>query len=235
MKIKQAEKRVIQRSQIKLAPYNPRKISEKAKKGLKANLKKVGLLGGIVWNEGTGNLVSGHQKIRIIDEVEGYNPETQENDYQITVEVVNLTEKEEKEQNIFMNSTTVQGGFDNDLLADLLKDIDYKAAGLDEADMNVLIADVPVFDVADYNKLVKSDFQNLERLTDEEREAKKKAVKEAKQKTKDKMEENYEEGESYIVVSFSSYENKVFFMEMLNQPSENKYVKGEELMERLQS
>jgi len=234
MKVKQAEKRVLWRSEITLAPYNPRKISDKAKKALRANLKKVGLLGGIVWNENTGNLVSGHQKVRIIDELENYDTETKENDYEITVEVVSLSEKEEKEQNIFMNSTTVQGEFDNDLLADLLKEIDYKSAGLDESDLNVLIADVPIFDVSDYNQLVKSDFQDLESITDAEREAKKQAVKEAKQKTKNKMEESYEEGESYIVVSFTNYENKVFFMEMLGQPSDNKYIKGEELINKLQ-
>lgn len=169
MKVKQAQSITIQRSQINFASYNPRRLSDTAKKKLKANLKRIGLAGGIVWNKTTGNLVSGHQRLSIIDEIEKYNPDTHENDYPIRVEVLQLSDKEEKEQNIFFNSTTAQGEFDNDLLAALIPEIDYDLAGLDEADINVLIADVPVFDVADYNQAVKDDFRNLEQITDEER------------------------------------------------------------------
>ena len=187
MKVKQAQSITIQRSQINFASYNPRRLSDTAKKKLKANLKRIGLAGGIVWNETTGNLVSGHQRLSIIDEIEKYNPDTHENDYPIRVEVLQLSDKEEKEQNIFFNSTTAQGEFDNDLLAALIPEIDYDLAGLDEADINVLIADVPVFDIADYNQAVKDDFRNLEQITDEERLARKEAVKQAKQETKDRL------------------------------------------------
>lgn len=100
-KITQPESREIQRSDINFANYNPRKITQEARKNLKANLKRVGLLGGIVWNEVTGNLVSGHQRISVIDEVNKYNPDTRTNDYLIRVEVVHMDEKTEKEQNIF--------------------------------------------------------------------------------------------------------------------------------------
>ena len=96
-KIQQAECRVILRSQINFASYNPRRISEDARKALKANLKRLGLMGGIVWNEDSGNLVGGHQKVSIIDEVNRYNSETHDNDYEIRVEVVHLSEKEEQQ------------------------------------------------------------------------------------------------------------------------------------------
>lgn len=49
-KITQPESREIRRSDINFADYNPRKITQEARKSLKANLKRVGLLGGIVWN-----------------------------------------------------------------------------------------------------------------------------------------------------------------------------------------
>lgn len=140
----QAEAREVLRSQITLAAYNPRKISEKARKQLKANLKRVGLMGGIVWNESSGNLVSGHQKVGIMDEVNKYNLQTHENDYKIRVEVVHLTEKEEKEQNLFMNNRAVQGEFDDDMLIQMLGDIEYQNAGFDDFDMELLgIADIP--------------------------------------------------------------------------------------------
>lgn len=237
MKVKQAQSITIQRSQINFASYNPRRLSDTAKKKLKANLKRIGLAGGIVWNETTGNLVSGHQRLSIIDEIEKYNPDTHENDYPIRVEVLQLSDKEEKEQNIFFNSTTAQGEFDNDLLAALIPEIDYDLAGLDEADINVLIADVPVFDVADYNQAVKDDFRNLEQITDEERLAHKEAVKQAKQATKDNLSEEVI-GDPYITLSFYDYESKLYFMEVLKNKIEkakiiysvrpdDKYIKGE--------
>ena len=237
MKVKQAQSITIQRSQINFASYNPRRLSETAKKKLKANLKRIGLAGGIVWNETTGNLVSGHQRLSIIDEIEKYNPDTHENDYSVRVEVLNLSDKEEKEQNIFFNSTTAQGEFDNDLLAALIPEIDYDLAGLDEADINVLIADVPVFDVADYNQAVKDDFRNLEQITDEERLARKEAVKQAKQATKENLSEEVI-GDPYITLSFYDYESKLYFMEVLKNKIEeakiiysvrpdDKYIKGE--------
>ena len=237
MKVKQAQSITIQRSQINFASYNPRRLSDTAKKELKANLKRIGLAGGIVWNETTGNLVSGHQRLSIIDEIEKYNPDTHENDYPIRVEVLQLSDKEEKEQNIFFNSTTAQGEFDNDLLAALIPEIDYDLAGLDEADINVLIADVPVFDVADYNQAVKDDFRNLEQITEEERLARKEAVKQAKQATKDNLSEEVI-GDPYITLSFYDYESKLYFMEVLKNKIEgakiiysvrpdDKYIKGE--------
>lgn len=137
-KIKQPESREIQRSQINFANYNPRKITPEARKKLKANLKRVGILGGVVWNEVTGNLVSGHQRVSVIDEVNRYNSETNENDYLIRVEVVQMDEKTEKEQNVFMNNRNVQGDFDSDMLKDLLDGIDYNLAGLDDFDLNML-------------------------------------------------------------------------------------------------
>lgn len=236
MKIKQSETKELKRSKIKFAWYNPRKISEDARKRLKKNLKEKGLLGGIVWNETTGNLVSGHQKIAIIDEIEKYNPETLDNDYQIRVEIVQLSEKEEKEQNIFMNSPSAQGEYDNDLLADLMKDIDFETAGLTQEDINVLITDVPFFELAEFNNDIANDFKELEQKTDEEKtiekEARKQAVKEAKARVKEQLQQEVE-GEPWVTLSFQSYANKVTFMEMIEQDIDLKMIKGEPLIDRL--
>ena len=150
------------------------------------------------------------------------------------MEVLQLSDKEEKEQNIFFNSTTAQGEFDNDLLAALIPEIDYDLAGLDEADINVLIADVPVFDIADYNQAVKDDFRNLEQITDEERLARKEAVKKA---NKERLAQEVA-GDPYITLSFYDYESKLYFMEVLKNKIEeakiiysvhpdDKYIKGE--------
>ena len=237
--IKQAPAREVQRSQINFASYNPRKLSEDARKRLKANLKRIGLAGGIVWNEATGNLVSGHQRLSILDEIQRYDPETGKNDYPIRVEVLNLTEKEEKEQNIFMNSTTAQGEFDSDLLAQMLPDIDIDLAGLDSSDVSILMAESPTFDIADFHQASSQGFANIAPpLTEEERQARKEHVKEVRAQTAGKMEDEYYEGESYVTLSFQSYANKLYFMEVLKQllpeqriaPSD-RYIKGEPVHE----
>ena len=174
-KIAQAESRTILRSQINFASYNPRQISEFARKKLKANLKKVGLLGGIVWNEDTGNLVSGHQRVGIIDEVNRYNHQTHENDYEIRVDVAHLSIKEEKEQNMLMNNPKVQGDFVSDILRELANGedaVDFEAAGFDDFDLE-LYGITPITDeemsqiveMGDGTEPVESDW-GKERLTE---------------------------------------------------------------------
>ncbi|MCO7112465.1 ParB N-terminal domain-containing protein [Bacteroides uniformis] len=58
-KYQKFETATINRGQIKNAEYNPRRISDSAKKKLKDNIKRVGLLDTIVVNKNTMNIVSG--------------------------------------------------------------------------------------------------------------------------------------------------------------------------------
>ena len=56
-------------SDLKPAAYNPRMIDEKSFEGLKFSLTEFGDLSGIVFNKRTGNLVTGHQRVKaLIDE-----------------------------------------------------------------------------------------------------------------------------------------------------------------------
>ena len=123
--IKQNEPIKIKRSQIKLAGYNPRKISPEAKRKLKENLSKMGLMGGLVWNKRTGNLVSGHQRLSILDIDKNYDVKTFENDYDVFVTCVDLSEKDEKTQNIFFNNQSAMGFFDEDKLHEIMKEVDF--------------------------------------------------------------------------------------------------------------
>jgi len=68
-KIKESKTIVIKRSQIKFAPYNPKKHSEEDIKQQVKNFKVMGFLGGVVWNKRTGNLVSGHKRVMAMDKV----------------------------------------------------------------------------------------------------------------------------------------------------------------------
>lgn len=251
-KIPEAEVRKIQRSQIILAEYNPRTIQDEAKKRLEKNVKKK-LYGGIVWNERTGNLVSGHQRIGVADKANKYNPETKENDYWITVVVADLSEKEEKEQNIFFNSKAVMGDTDYKKLAQIAPYIDVDLAGLDAVDLSFIEmeipvpveVDVPVFEpqAAKKEKSITQELDNSvstpeasisemerEELEEKSRQEKIDAVKKVKEQVKQGA---VYEGDPYFTISFDSYENKVFFLEQFGISADVKIIKGEELAEKI--
>ena len=216
----------ILRSEIVMANYNPRKISEKAQAAIKRNIKSVGLLGGLVWNEQTKNLVSGHQRLTIMDVLQKYDG-TPATDYLVKVEKVSLDLKTEKEQNIFMNSQSVQGEYDYDLLAGLLTDIDTTAAGLDENDLNMIIAESPSFDFGS-NEEAKEDIKAMEKPYEE----RKQIIKDMKAAQKEKMESKFE-GDPYFTMSFDSFENKAEFLERFGFNPSERFIKGEIFAQKL--
>ena len=255
-KIKQAQHITVRRSEINFANYNPREISDEARKMLKANLKRVGLLGGIVWNKTTGNLVSGHQKVAIMDEVNRYNDG--DNDYVLEVDVAELDEKTEKEQNIFMNNRSVQGEFDDEMLKSMLSDIDFSNAGLDDFDLQMLgigniDEDTTVgltwseVETAETNGLqhiaeamkdgeedVKTDRSvNFYEDTAENQIKRHNEV----QKIKDRIigQKTSDGGMlSYVVLSFPTPEARIRFMAGLGYTEEDKYVDGEEFARKIE-
>jgi hypothetical protein len=120
----------IDRSNILNAPYNPRIIDPSAKAKLRKSLATDGLVETLVWNKRTGNLVSGHQRIALLDELE------QSQDYALTVSAIDVTLKKEKQINVFLNNTKAQGSFELDALAMLLQESDFsfENAGFDKVD-----------------------------------------------------------------------------------------------------
>jgi hypothetical protein len=119
---------LVKRSQIKIAGYNPRRISPEARRKLEANLKSRGLMGGFIWNSVTGNLVSGHQRLAVLDKQNKYKADDPKTDYDVWVTKVELNEKEEKEQNVFLNNQSAMGFFDDEKLKDLMKNINFSEA-----------------------------------------------------------------------------------------------------------
>lgn len=227
-KILQSETRIVHRSSIKLAAYNPRTISDEARKRLKTNLKRVGVLGGIVWNEDTGNLVSGHQRVSVMDEVNKYNLESKENDYEIKVEVVHLTEKQEKEQNLFMNNRSVQGEFDNEMLKDLLSDIDFDNAGFDEFDLESLGLDIPSLE--NINDVI-SDVPSWSEDTEENQLKRKVDTAFNKERVAKEKDEDDRGAESYVCLTFSNRISKESFMVKFGFDVGEQFIKGEEFSE----
>lgn len=109
----------IRRSQIRFATYNPRRISEEASDGLGKSLARFGLCEALVWNEQTGNLVGGHQRLSQIDAKE------RGEDYWIDVAAVNLDPRKEVQLNVLLNQTDIQGEFDMAALQELADNFDF--------------------------------------------------------------------------------------------------------------
>lgn len=134
---KGSETKIIKRSQINLNPCNPKLHTDADIKLQKANIKKVGLLGGIQWNESTGNLIDGHKRVMSCDLIQGYDG-TPDTDYDIKVEAVDFDEKTEKEQLLFMAKS--QDPIDFNVVANKfdLDDISLKNAGFLDSEIEQL-------------------------------------------------------------------------------------------------
>ena len=141
-----AEYRVIHRSQLKNAPYNPRFIDPVAAKRLRENLERTkGLVQAPVWNARTGNIVGGHQRLNQIDTIRGTA------DYTLTVAAVDWDIEQEIEQNIALNNPSLAGQYDLTMLDELLaKDgIDIAHTGFDMTTLEMMHMDAGV-DLPDF-------------------------------------------------------------------------------------
>lgn len=90
-------------SDLKPAPYNPRKSNEKQEANLKKSLEKFGVVEPIVFNKRTGYIVGGHFRIRELKKL-GYK--------EVDCVIVDLNEDDEKELNIRLNANTGEWNFD---------------------------------------------------------------------------------------------------------------------------
>ena len=245
------------RSEIKVADYNPRIIDQEARKNIKRGIKKYGMVGGLVVNKQTGNtIVGGHQRISVIDELQKYDPETNENDYKLRVDVIDVPEKQEKELVILLNNPNAQGQWDYDMLRDLIPEIDYKDAGLTEADLSMIGLD-SMFkstgedNIADELGSLMSGVNELHRQEAEERKAEREALKEMqkentvieepsfedkvaamkelKAQVKEKATEKAADMEAYLMLSFDNWDNKAAFCQRLGLDPYSKFCKGEHI------
>ena len=222
-KIKQSETVVIKRSQIAFAFYNPRKKNEKVVEALKKNFKKVGFLGGIQWNSTTGNLIGGHKRTEALDLIHNYDG-SPEKDYEIKVEKIELTEKQEKEQNIFLNNKRVQGETDYRLMAELIQDIDIEEAGLETYDIEMIETLVPNFTFAKNEDIV-NDIKELKQETKSD-EDKKQEINDLKKSIKENLKNNVHTA-SYFVVTFKTYDEKAEYLSSIGINEDDIYITSE--------
>ena len=234
----------LNRSAIHFAGYNPRKIDEEARKTLKRGIKKYGLVGGIVVNKKTGmTLVSGHQRLSVMDELQKYP----ENDYRIRVDVINVDEQQEKELNLLMNNPNAMGTWDFDALAQIIPYIDWKAAGLTDADLNMIGVDYLL--QTEEESSVADALEDLMEPVTEQREAEKAErqaekqleraekvahMKEVKQQVKEAAQKQAEGMDAYVMLSFDTYEAKAAFCMRFGYDADMKFIKGEVFSEQVE-
>jgi DNA modification methylase len=100
-------------SEISSAKYNPRKITDEAMGRLTKSLAEFGNIQPITWNVRTGNVVGGHQRLKVYKAM---------GKTEVDVWAVDLDEQKEKAANIALNK--LSGEFDMPMLKDILEEID---------------------------------------------------------------------------------------------------------------
>ena len=193
----------LNRKDIKNAEYNPRKIGEQEFKRLKKVLKDKGLVMPIVWNERTGNIVGGHQRIKALDQLE------KNDSYFIDVAKISVPEDEEIHLNIMLNNESIMGSYDIDLLKDLdVKiDLDLKSVGFSDADVDLIFGGKIKSMLEDTEDVVKTK----EKLAE---------IKANKKEMREKFKE-INSAEYYFMVVCDTEAQKVEIMKKMNvQPYE---------------
>ena len=100
---------------LNFSVYNPRKElrqEDEAYQALARSIDKFGYIDPVIWNKRTGNVVGGHQRLRVlIDKGEA----------EVYVSIVDLDDEQEKALNIALNKIT--GEWDEEKLSALLLDL----------------------------------------------------------------------------------------------------------------
>ena len=107
---------VIPLADINPAPYNPRlnlKPGDPDYEKLKKSIMEFNMVEPLVYNKKSGNLVGGHQRLKVLQEL-GYT--------EVEVSVVNLSDTKEEALNLALNK--ISGDWDYPLLKDLLESLD---------------------------------------------------------------------------------------------------------------
>lgn len=166
-----------------------------------------------------------------------------DNDYYIRVDVIDVNEQQEKELNILMNNPNAQGTWDFDALARIVPDIDWKDAGLTDADLNMIGVDY-LLQTEEENSIADA-LSDMMASVAEQKEADKAAkqleraekvahMKEVKQQVKEKAQRQAENMDAYVMLSFDTYEAKAAFCERFGYEPDMKFIKGEVFDEQVE-
>lgn len=127
-------------SKLRAAKYNPRKDlkpNDKEYEKIKRSINEFGYIDPVIWNKQTGNVVGGHQRLKILIE-QGAS--------EVECVVVDFDEVKEKLANIALNK--ISGDWEFSALADLILDLDtinadLSVTGFDEAEIQDIMGWTP--------------------------------------------------------------------------------------------
>ena len=202
------ETETISRDMIKNAPYNPRIMDPKAKKRLKKNIAKHGLVAALTWNKRTGNLVGGHQRLEQLDALE------KNKDYELTVCVVDVDEKEEAALNVQLNNPSMQGEWDLDKLANMAEEFDLDMSedlGFTESDIDFMFEGDDRFSQLFNTKESEDVRGDIEKV----KEARKKGM----ERVKERGEINW-----YTTIVFETEKDRDAFMKEISIPKYERFI-----------
>lgn len=114
------EIRTLNAAKLKAADYNPRRDlqpEDAEYQKLRRSIEEFGYIEPIIWNERTGRVVGGHQRLKVLME---------QGAQEVERVVVDLSDKDEKILNVLLNK--VKGRWDIGKLADLLQQLDEAGA-----------------------------------------------------------------------------------------------------------
>lgn len=131
---------------LNIATYNPRidlQPGDSDYEKLKQSVTDFGYIDPIVWNKRTGNVVGGHQRLKVLTEM-GYTS--------VECSVVDLSETDEKRLNLALNK--VSGEWDDEKLAALLEELtqidgDLYITGFDDSEITEILDRFAVEETSD--------------------------------------------------------------------------------------
>lgn len=138
------------------ADYNPRKDlkpGDKEYEKLKRSIEQFGYVEPVIWNQSTGRVVGGHQRLKVLIDM-GMT--------EVDCVVVELSEEKEKALNVALNK--ISGEWDNDKLALLIADLqgadfDVSLTGFEPAELESLFREDTKNGVSDDDFDVEAELQ----------------------------------------------------------------------------
>lgn len=127
---------------LKPAPYNPRNINKKDFNDLKNSIKEFGYVEPIIYNQATGYVVGGHQRLKALQEL-GIE--------EVECVIIDVPIEKEKALNIALNK--ISGEWDKDKLLSLLDE-------LDDINFDITLTGFNLDVLNDYIPEVEADFQD---------------------------------------------------------------------------
>lgn len=123
-------------SDMERATYNPRIDlipGDVEYENLRRSIKTYGMIIPVIWNKRTNRVVGGHQRLTVLEN---------EGETEVDVSVVDLDETQERQLNVALNK--VEGGWDNDKLAELLTELgeDATLTGFTQQEIDSLTNDI---------------------------------------------------------------------------------------------